>query len=86
MTGMPSLEPQQVFALVTLLATLGLWLMVYRGDKRSTRWFRQWESDRRERRLAEEAAERGDPAPHAVVDAHADAETRPDTPPRGPWS
>ena len=61
-----------IASLVMLLLTLVLFVMRYRGERDYVRHFRQWEADRKARREAELARERGDASPS-------------DQPPRGPW-
>lgn len=65
-----TLEPMQIFGVVSLLLVLVLWIMAYKGDRDYGRWLRSWEADRKARRDAELAAERGEAPP-------------PDK--RGPW-
>ena len=50
-------DGQQTMALVGLLATLVFWLFVLRNERRSIRWFRDWEATRKARRDAELAAQ-----------------------------
>ena len=49
-----TLDGQQLFGVISLLAVLLLWIAVWRGERRSVRWFREWEAQRRARRQAEE--------------------------------
>lgn len=65
-----TLEPMQVFGLISLLLMLVLWVMAYKGERNYARWFRSWEAGRKARRDAELAATRGDAPP---------------TEKRGPW-
>ncbi|RZJ32404.1 MAG: hypothetical protein EON85_01210 [Brevundimonas sp.] len=65
------LGAEQIASLVFMLMALGLWLMVLRRDRDWTRWFRNWEADRKARREAELAQEGGDAS-------SSDG-------PRGPW-
>ncbi len=51
-----TLDGTQIAALVGLLATLGLWLVILMRERRYTKWFRQWEADRKARFDAEQAA------------------------------
>lgn len=68
-----TLGGEEIATLVFLMMALVLWIGAWRGERDWTRWFREWEADRKGRRDAEIAAENGD-APTA----------RPGTP-RGPW-
>lgn len=70
-----TLGPEEIGSLIFMLMALVLWGMSLRGEMAWTRWFRAWEADRKARREAELALERGDQSPPAG----------PDTP-RGPWS
>ncbi len=56
-------DGQQIAGLVGLLAALVLWLFVLRGERGYPKWFRFWEADRKARKDAETAAERGEQAP-----------------------
>ena len=58
-----TLEPMQIFGVVSLLLVLVLWIMAFKGDRNYARWFRSWEADRKARRDAELAAERGEAPP-----------------------
>ncbi len=61
-----TLEPAQIFQLVSLLTVLALFGFSARESINYRRWFRKWEADRKARRDAEleaEARERGDDAP-----------------------
>lgn len=67
-------DGQEIASLVALLMMLVLWIIVWRGNRRETNWFKTWNAERKARRDAEIAAEGGTP----------------DTPseksePRGPW-
>ena len=55
-----TLEPMQVFGLVSLLLMLVLWIMALRGERSYTERFRAWEVERKARRDAEISAARGD--------------------------
>ncbi|MDQ1152897.1 hypothetical protein [Brevundimonas sp. SORGH_AS_0993] len=58
-----TLEPQQIFQLVGLLAVLALFSFSLRDKISYGRWFKRWEADRKARRdaeLAAEARERGE--------------------------
>lgn len=57
-----TLDGQQLFGLITLVAALGVWLMVWRRERSSTQWFREWEARRKARREAEDNA--GPPSDH----------------------
>lgn len=56
-----TLDGQQLFGLISLLTLLAFWMLVWRRERQATRWFRDWEARRRERRQAEERAEGGGP-------------------------
>jgi Ser/Thr protein kinase RdoA (MazF antagonist) len=67
-------DGQEIASLVALLMLLVLWIIVWRGNRQETNWFKTWNAERKARRDAEIAAEGGTP----------------DTPseksePRGPW-
>jgi len=66
-----TLGVEEISTLVFLSMSLVLWLSVLRGEQNWKRWFRGWEADRKARRDAELAAERG-------------GERDPGAP-RGPW-
>lgn len=68
-----TLDGPAVAAISGMLLALVLWGMRLRGQMQWVRWFRQWEADRKARRDAELARERGETAPPA------------EAPPRGPW-
>lgn len=68
-----TLGPEEIGSLVFMLTALVLWVMALRGEMSWTRWFRTWEADRKARRDAELALERGDEPPS------------PSGEPRGPW-
>ena len=55
-----NLEPQQTFQLISLLAVLALFSFSLRDKMNYARWFKKWEADRKARRDAELAAERGE--------------------------
>ena len=57
-----ALDGGQIAGLIFLISALALWLIVYGRQRGYARWFRQWEADRKARRDAELAAERGDDA------------------------
>ena len=56
-------DGQEIAALVSLIAVLILWLFAWRGERDWGRWFKSWEADRKARRDAEIAAERGEDPP-----------------------
>lgn len=58
-----TLGGEEIASLVFMLMALGLWLMVWRGERNWTQWFRRWEADRKARRDAELAAEQGGDQP-----------------------
>ncbi|MBX3477223.1 MAG: hypothetical protein KF910_06430 [Brevundimonas sp.] len=57
------LGPQEIASLVAMLALLAYWLFVLRGERGYARWFKQWEAERKARRDAELARERGEADP-----------------------
>lgn len=69
-----TLGPEEIASLVFLLMVLVLWIGAWRQDRDWTRWFRDWEAGRKERRDAESAAEEG-----------GDPTRSPPGAPRGPW-
>lgn len=58
-----TLAPEQIASLAFLLMALVLWIMVYRGERSWTKWFRGWEAERKARREAEIRSENGEPRP-----------------------
>jgi hypothetical protein len=69
-----TLGPEEIGSLIFMLTALVLWVMALRGEMGWARWFRNWEAERKARRDAELARERGDDP------------TPPSGSPRGPWS
>ncbi|HWW12966.1 MAG TPA: hypothetical protein VN018_10625 [Brevundimonas sp.] len=69
-----TLGAEEISALVFMLMALVLWTMSLRGEMRWKRWFRNWEAERKARRDAELASERGESPPPSSQG------------PRGPWS
>ena len=67
-------DGQEIASLVSLLLVLVLWISVWRGNKRESEWLRTWNAERKARRDAEIAAERGE-----------DAAPSEKSKPRGPW-
>ena len=67
-----TLGGEEIASLVFLLMVLVLWVGAWRQERDWTRWFRDWEAGRKQRRDAERAAEGG-------------GDTRPRGPSRGPW-
>ena len=67
-----TLGVEEISMLVFMLMALVIWIMALRNEMAWTRWFRNWEAQRKARREAELAQERG---------------TDPSSPdgPRGPW-
>ncbi|MFC7378460.1 hypothetical protein [Brevundimonas sp. GCM10030266] len=61
---------EEIGALVFMLMALVLWTISMRNELAWTRWFRNWEAERKARRDAELAAENPD---------------KPSDTPRGPW-
>ena len=53
-------DTQAIVSLIGLLTLLVFWLVVLKRERNYLTWFRQWEADRKARRDAEQAAERGD--------------------------
>ncbi|CAN5431108.1 hypothetical protein BH09PSE1_BH09PSE1_20890 [soil metagenome] len=66
-------DGQAIAAVAMLLVALAGFAMNYRGERGYGRWFKQWEADRKARRDAELARERGEDPPSANGS------------PRGPW-
>ena len=64
----------EIVSLVSMLLLLVLWIRVWRGDRRESQWLKTWNAERKARRDAEIAAERGE-------DAAPSEKSRP----RGPW-
>lgn len=58
-----TLAPEQIASLAFLLMALVLWIMVYRGERSWTKWFRGWEAERKARREAEVRGENGETRP-----------------------
>ena len=52
-----TLDPQQIFQLVSLLMVLAIFIAALKGNRDYARWFRRWEAERKARRDAELAAE-----------------------------
>jgi hypothetical protein len=50
-----TLDGQQLFGLISLLALLAFWMVALKNERGQIRWFRQWEAARKARRDAEEA-------------------------------
>ena len=50
-----TIDGQQLFGIISLVSVLALWLIVLGRERNYTRWFRQWEADRKARRDAETA-------------------------------
>ena len=67
-----TLGGEEIASLVFLLMVLVLWVGAWRQDRDWTRWFRDWEAGRKQRRDAERAAESGGDTPSRG-------------PSRGPW-
>jgi uncharacterized iron-regulated membrane protein len=65
----------EIVSLVSMLLLLALWVGVWLGDRRDTKWFKAWNAERKARRDAEIAAER--------EKTRAPSENKE---PRGPWS
>ena len=68
-----TLDGQDIAFLVFMLMSLVLWAGAWRTEHNWGRFFKQWNSERKARRDAELAAERGD------------TPTDTDRGPRGPW-
>lgn len=58
-----TLGGEEIATLVFLLMALVIWLMAWRGERNWTKWFRGWEADRKARREAQLAGDRGDQPP-----------------------
>lgn len=70
-----TLGPEEISGLVFMLMLLVIWIGALRQEMRWTRWFRNWEAERKTRREAELALERGEqPQPPSSSNS-----------PRGPW-
>jgi len=69
-----TLGGEEIASLIFLSMALVIWLMAWRGERDWARWFRGWEADRKARREAELAGQRGGDQPPASSDG-----------PRGPW-
>ena len=65
-----TLGVEEIGSLIFMLTALVLWTMALRGEMAWTRWFRNWEAERKARRDAELALENPD---------------KPSDDPRGPW-
>ena len=52
-----TLDPQQMFGLISLLTLLAFWVLVLGRERRWVRWFRDWEAGRK---AAREGADPGD--------------------------
>lgn len=68
-----TLDGQDIATLVFLLMALVLWAAAWRTEHSWGRYFKQWNSERKARRDAELAAERGETPAEQPRD------------PRGPW-
>ena len=55
-----TLEPMQLFGLVSLLMMLVLWVMALKGERSYAERFRAWEAGRKARRDAEISATSGE--------------------------
>ena len=66
-----TLGAEEISTLVFLMMSLVFWVFVMRGERSWSRWFKNWEAERKARRDAEIAAEQPPSDPNA---------------PRGPWS
>lgn len=67
-------DGQEIVSLVALLLMLVLWIIVWRGNRQETNWFKTWNAERKARRDAEIAAEGGTSEPPSDKSE-----------PRGPW-
>jgi hypothetical protein len=65
----------EIVSLISMLLLLALWVGVWLGDRRDTKWFKAWNAERKARRDAEIAAEGGKPGSPSKTNDH-----------RGPWS
>ncbi len=59
-----TLDGQQLFGLVSLLTLLAFWLLVWRRDRQSTRWFRAWAERWRAERLTRDGGQDRDSRSH----------------------
>jgi hypothetical protein len=66
-------DGQEIASVISLLLVLVLWIGVWRGDIRETRWLKTWNAERKARRDAQIAAENGE------------GSTPEKSEPRGPW-
>ena len=64
-------DEQEIATLIGLLLALGMWMAVWRGNRRDSQWFKTWNDQRKARRETEQASEKGD------TDRDG---------PRGPWN
>jgi len=64
----------EIASLISMILVLVLWISVWRGNRKESRWFKTWNAERKARRDAEIAAEGGTPG------AGSDKSE-----PRGPW-
>ena len=69
-----TLGAEEIASLVFLLMSLVIWMVAWRRDRDSTRWFRRWEADRKSRREAELSIEQEGQRPPPSSEG-----------PRGPW-
>ncbi|MEH6665404.1 MAG: hypothetical protein V7678_11175 [Brevundimonas sp.] len=49
-----TLDGQQLFGLISLLTLLAFWILVWRRERQTTRWFRRWATRRQADRQARE--------------------------------
>ena len=52
-----TLDPQQMFGLVASLTALACWIVILKRERSAHAWFKQWEADRRARRLAQDGGD-----------------------------
>lgn len=57
-----TLDPQQMFGLISLLTLLAFWVLVLGRERRWVRWFRDWEAGRKAAREGGDDAD-GPPSP-----------------------
>lgn len=57
-----TLDPQQMFGLISLLTLLAFWVLVLGRERRWVRWFRDWEASRKAARQDGDSVD-GPPAP-----------------------
>lgn len=59
-----TLDGQQLFGLISLLTLLAFWVVVWRRERQSTRWFRAWTTRRQAEHKARSAGQDDGPSSH----------------------